>query len=302
MDRQEFGLLHIQHEPFLYGLVGALRVLALPRLARRHGARCIVTLHSVPYPWLMNAREHHARWFRLLCRLFLRYLRRLARDVDGLIVHEPGQREILEGAGIPPHKLALIPHGVTTIPRSPTKASHSFTVGTFGYMSPYKDLDSLLSEFARFRSEHPEARLLFSLSPHPVRNGPLSRRKYRRTMQRAASLPGVTPMGYIPETDLPRFLQACDVTVAPHRFPISSSGVLSRAAGAGVPTLVPEGSALPPELSSWMYRYARGGLAAALERHHSRPAGPSEEASKLVANRSWERIASMHRELYERLA
>jgi glycosyltransferase involved in cell wall biosynthesis len=301
LDRNAIGLLHIQHEPLLYGLAGALRMLRLPRLAHRRGARCVVTLHAVPYPWVMNGGTQ-PRWFLLLCRVFLRYVRCLARDVDAFVVHEPGQREVLESAGIPPRKITLIPHGITTSRASGTRRSPAFTVGTFGYLSAYKDLDFLLSEFTLFRSRFPKTRLLFSLSPHPFRQGPVSRRKYRHTMQRAANLPGVTTMGHIPESELPGFLETCDVMVAPHRSLVSSSGVFARAAGAGVATLVPEGSALPLELSHWMYRYAPGGLAAALERFEGRVADASAQASALAANRSWERIATMHYDLYQRLA
>jgi hypothetical protein len=83
---------------------------------------------------------------------------------------------------------------------------------------------------------------------------------------------------------------------------VSSRGVFATAAGAGVPTLVPEGSCLPPELSDWMFRYDAGGLATALEHHRRLGAAASEQACRIAASRSWDRIAMMHHDLYLRFA
>jgi glycosyltransferase involved in cell wall biosynthesis len=221
--------------------------------------------------------------------------------VDRFVVHEPEQAETLrDHAGIDEDAIVVIPHGVDVSVRSVgSPVTRPFTIGTFGFLTPYKDPDLLLKGFSQLRLMHPEARLRFSLSRHPRRRDHRSERCYRDIMRRAESMEGVETFGHIAQPELPSFLAACDLIVLPYRYAVSTSGVAANAIGAGVPVLLPEGSGTVSRFDGWNFPRTPDGLATALARQASCLDQMRDQAQAHAEEHSWQRAARLHRLLYE---
>jgi glycosyltransferase involved in cell wall biosynthesis len=302
LDEYPVDLVHLQYEPFLFGNgAAAFPALRLPHVIRRRGLSCIVTLHAVPFPSLMRGSGRAPASVRAFSAMYLRAIRWMGKGVDRFVVHESEQAESLkEIAHIDETAIAVIPHGVQVAERAvDPPIDRPFTIGTFGFLTPYKDPDYLLNEFRTLRSSIPQARLRFSLSRHPRRRGRRSERRYRDIMRRAASLEGVETFEHIAERELPAFLAACDLIVLPYRYAVSASGVAATAVGAGVPVLGPDGSGMVDRFDGWSFPNATGGLTAALARQSARLDQMRNEACVIANECSWQRVAGLHRLLYE---
>lgn len=298
LQRNRVDLVHFQYEPFLFGAgVGVLMALDLPRVIRGIGPACLMTLHAVPFPSMLLDRSSRTVMIRSLSAPYLRALHRARRWVETFVVHESDQAQTLvRFAKIPERQIAIIPHGVADLGSGlAVEGTRPLTVGTFGYLTPYKDPEYLLSEFGRLRKEKPEARLLFSVSRHPRRgNG----RRLARILRHATEAPGVEVVGHIPNETLPEFLARCDVVAAPYRYVVSASGVVAAAIGAGVPVLVPTGSGNISQLDGWSFGPGPGMLASALARLSEHLPEMRARARSLAADRSWSRVAALHKALY----
>lgn len=301
-----FDVVHVQHEPFLYGKrTGALGALAMPLVVKRHRMACLLTLHAVPFPALLRDRTPSTRSVRLMSAGFFRAIRSVASAVDSFIVHDTAQADALvRYAGIRPDKVATIPQGVhlADAPPPPRPADRPFTVGTYGFLAPYKDPGFVLDEFVTLRRRMPEAELLFSLSRHPRRRDRRTEDLYDRLMARAAALPGVHPSGHLSEPELAALLGRCDVIVNPYRYAVSTSAVLAQATGAGVPVLVLADSGDAAHLPGWSFDYRPGSLAAALERQAANLEEMAAQAADFARAGRWDHVAELHRQEYEKWA
>lgn len=306
LGRGGFDVVHIQHEPFLYGKrTGALGALALPLVAKQRGIPCLLTLHAVPFPALLRDRTPGTRSVRLMSAGFFRAIRRVAPAVDSFIVHDTAQADALvRYAGVRPDTVATIPQGVHLAEARPPPrpANRPFTVATYGFLAPYKDPGFVLDEFVRLRQRMPEAELLFSLSRHPRRRDRRTEELYDRLMMRAAALPGVLPSGHLSDSELTTLLRRCDVIVNPYRYAVSTSAILAQATGSGVPVLVLADSGDASQLPGWSFEYRPGSLAAALERQAANLDEMAAQAADFALAGRWEHVAELHRQQYERWA
>jgi glycosyltransferase involved in cell wall biosynthesis len=291
-------VVHIQHEPFLYGAgLGLLVGFRLPATAASSSSSIVVTLHGVPFPALLRGGTGKTTILRPLARAYLAAIARL-RTVDRFLVHEDEQAEALvDVGGLNEERVTVIPHGVDADAQPAPPPSGPLTIGTFGFITPYKDPGFVLDEFAIFRREQPEARLLFSIARHPTRRG---RRSYEALRDRAARADGVELFDYVPDEEMASFIRRCHLIVAPHRFAVSASGVAIQAIAHGVPALVLEGSgSLARE--GWSFSYSPGGLVEALHGCANKLPAMRSRAVEIREERSWARTASRHRELFEEL-
>jgi glycosyltransferase involved in cell wall biosynthesis len=297
-------VVHIQHEPFLFGDgVAAMLAIELPRIVQARGIVCVMTLHAIPWGTFVQPRSGVAPVVGWMSRRYLQVLGRLQTHVGRFIVHEVEQAEALEMyAGIPSERVTVIPHGISFLERAEANwGDRPFTVGSFGYLSPYKDFEYLLSEFCILRSLLPEARLLFSLSPHPRRRGFRQRHRFERLIRRARGIEGVSVLGHLPDQELPSFLWACDMIAAPYRYLVAASGVVAAALGAGVPALVPSGSGAIAQLEGWSFPFTRGGLSRALFEGSLNLPEMRMQAKQVAAHRTWLQTSRQHGEVYESL-
>lgn len=294
-------LVHMQHEPFLFGKGrAAISPLNLPRHLRRAGISCVMTLHAVPFPTFFDRDSAAPRHVQALGKLYLKLLVRTKSDVDAFIVHEEQQVETLTVlAGFERDRIHVIPHGVDELaPRTNPGSEAPFTVGAYGYLTPYKDPEYLLEEFQSFRATYEDARLLFSVAPHPHRKARSSISHYSELMQKARSIPAVETFGYIPDNELPGFLNRCHVVVMPYRYAVSSSGVMAKSLAAGTPILVPHFIEHPLS-REWTFRYERGGLARALARLAPEIARQESSLTEATTRSSWHNVALQHKAIYD---
>jgi glycosyltransferase involved in cell wall biosynthesis len=300
LARSELDTLHLQHEPFLFGSwPGSIQALNIPSLVSKLGMRCLATLHAVPFPSVLMGHRRHLQGIRMLAVAYLRALAVMDKGVDCFVVHESEQAETLtDFARISADRIRVIPHGITacSLPKKDDKGA--LTVGTFGFLAPYKDPRYLLEEWTEFARDHGNATLLFSMARHPRRQGAWYRRRYERIMNQARATPRVEVSEYLSAHDLDELLKACDLIVAPHRFEVSSSGVVARAVGAGVPVLVPECSGSVARLDGWAYDYEPGGLRRALARQSDAIGAMRQQAVRWRSGREWQLVAAFHRRLY----
>lgn len=294
------AVVHIQLETFLYGGPAALAGL-VPALwiLRRAGRRVVITLHQVVDPRAVDlafVRLHRVRAPASLARAGIASLQRMVgRAADAVVVHEPAF------AGIVPDA-TVIPHGVETLVSPPSDGARSDlglngapVVLCFGFVAPYKGLESAL-EAARLTDAF---QLVVAGGEHPR----LASRDPYGTQLRSRWTGTARFTGYVPEDDIPRWFAAADVALYPYPDPFSSSGSLALALGYGRPVL------LSPQLASCvgaerdlivpleppaLARALRETLTDAMRLGRIR-----RGTRALAVGRSWPEVARSHLDLYE---
>lgn len=140
------------------------------------------------------------------------------READALVVPSEELRHHIEGRlGAPRKRVLVLPNGVdlelfaTAAPLSPSAAKRledRFVVAFCGTLKPWHGIERLLAAFEKLSNSIPEAHLLV------IGAGPLDDR-----IREAASRWGeerVTWTGSIPHEEVPAWLRAADVGVAPY--------------------------------------------------------------------------------------
>lgn len=293
------GVVHLQHEHFLFGgpetvpgLAGALARLAASRVST------VATLHQVVDPAEVDGSFvglHRMRVPPPVARAGLGSVQRLvSAAVDAAIVHEESFARLVPGA-------VVVHHGVDaarTVDRDVARtelgvAPDAFVVLCFGFVAPYKGLEIALEAASR---AGPGVELVIAGGEHPRLGG------YGDELRRR--WPGVGRFtGYLSADDVDRWHAAADVALFCYPHPHASSGALATAAGHGTPVLVGEPLArragvpaeatvsLDPDTIAARLRHLAGSAAAR---------EPLAAASRALGEeRSWGAVARRHREIYE---
>ncbi len=150
----------------------------------------------------------------------------IARRADAVVAVSPTDRaRMIELAGIPPHKIVLVPDGIPD--RRVGDGRHvrsdldipadAPVVGTVGELRPEKDLDTALRAVAHLAPRWPELRFVVA------GDGP-----DRGRLERLAGELGAPAMfiGDRPSAEVPDLLAAMDVLVCSSRFESMPVGVL----------------------------------------------------------------------------
>ncbi len=223
----------------------------------------------------------------------IRRARRLLRRNAGLIfVHAEALRDELVAADAPPAPVVVVPHGVERHEPQPLPERPQLLF--FGRISHYKGLDVLLDAMPRVWEYAPEVTLTIAgegaIEPRPALDDE------RVTVRN----------GHIPHEDLPGLLAAATCLVLPYRQ-ASQSGVALRAREhgravvattvGGIPEAVPAGTGrlVAPEDPAAL---AEAVLDVATT--PGRAAEMGRAAWRLVDEVSWERVAGLTLEAYER--
>lgn len=244
------GILHAQHEVFLYGGPGAgLQFPTVIRAARRRGHACVVTVHGVVDLASVDRGFVGANGSRVPPRVARTALRRLiggaASAGDAVIVHEDALADRLAGQyGISSERIRVIPlpaPDVTPVSRHESRARLGFRRPTalfFGFVTGYKGLPLLFDGWERYRAAGGEAELVVAGGRHPRLAGdPSYEREYGAAMRRAATIGGVRWQGYVADDDVADYLSAVDALVLPYRDGLAASGPMTFALAYGVPVL-----------------------------------------------------------------
>lgn len=298
-------VVHLQHELFLYGGPSAIPGIVPALAALRRRTPTVVTLHQVVESRAVDRSFtdlHRVRVPASIARCALGGVQRsLSSLASACIVHEAPFAEHVAGAEV-------IPHGVEHR-RTPTREAARAALGLddrlvvlcFGFVSPYKGLETVLDAGALVG--HERALVVVAGGPHPrlaTAGDP-----YAADLQATHAGPGARFTGWVPEPDVARWFGAADVAVFAYPQPFSSSGGLALAFAHGTPVLLSAPMArclgAPPELAVGAGAEA---LAARL-RDLDEPGATDRLAAlarPLTDQRRWPAVADTHLELYERLA
>jgi glycosyltransferase involved in cell wall biosynthesis len=233
--------------------------------------------------------------------------RRLYERVDAVVVHTlHGRDRLVDGLGVDPAKVHVIPHGafrhLTTL--APAELAPAFAntkrpvVLFFGLLRPYKGVDVLLDAWRRMGATASPAELwIVGLPKMDVRE------------LRAKAPSGVRFVDrFVSDPEAASYFERADVVVLPYRE-IDQSGVLftalafgrpmvlsdvggfSEIARAGAAEVVPPGD---PE--------ALAGALGTLLNDHGRRRQLAARAAQLAAGPySWDAVAEAHRRVYRSL-
>jgi glycosyltransferase involved in cell wall biosynthesis len=303
-------IVHIQHAPDLLG-----EDRRLPRLCARlraAGIPSLVTLHTVYGP----------RWQRMLIgRSPTRsFHRALAESTSRIVVHHAaGCADRLVAQGVDRRRIAVIPHGTTAPPARDRAASRkrldlaeeAIVLTFLGFIWWGKNVQTLVSAFARIATDCPHARLLVAGQASGERwyNRWLVRRLRALVRRHQLDDRVIWRDGYVPADEVAEILAASDVMLLPHsqRYG-SASGVFHDAIGAGKAVLcargpkfedgiraladVPEVILPVRDVAAW---------ASAMRRMVQEPelrARVQTALSDYAAATSWARVAELHAQLY----
>jgi glycosyltransferase involved in cell wall biosynthesis len=299
---------HLQHETFLFGGPEAVPGLigGLARL-RRAGTGPVVTLHQVVEPGRVDRSFtdlHRVSVPVPIARAGLSTLQgSIGRIARRTIVHETAFARIVPGSVVlpvgSPSSKPSAPPATGEGPQSP-RASHGigpdeFLVLCFGFVAPYKGLESALAaaELAG-RPVH----LVVAGGEHPRLQG----QGYLEGLMRRFG-GTATFTGYVPEDDVSGWFEAADTVLLAYPTAFSSSGVLAVALDHGVPVLLSpalaELAGLPPRASTPLEPALLAERLRSLARRGTELAELSRWSGGLAEGRSWPQVAKRHLEIYE---
>jgi D-inositol-3-phosphate glycosyltransferase len=200
------------------------------------GKRVVFTAHNV------NAGERDAK-DTFLNRLTLRIQYRLA---DHIFVHtENMKREIVEQFGAQEPRITVIPYGINNaVPitsLTPREAKRQLgipngerTLLFFGWITPYKGLEYLLTAFRHIVAPGGDYRLVIAGRPDKdEKYWKMIKETFRKDLQDGRVL---LRSEFIPDDQIEAYFKAADVLVLPYKH-IYQSGILFLAQSFGLPVL-----------------------------------------------------------------
>ncbi|MFB9948288.1 glycosyltransferase family 4 protein [Rhizobium puerariae] len=190
LDQGRADVLWMQHHPGHFSTPD-MELLAQVLPSTGHRARAL-TMHSVKEA----LRGGSLQW---------------TKAFDTVFVHSSEDAGALSAAGHP--NPVVIPHGILPEPTdAPALDPSSFTIGSFGFLMPHKNIDRLVLAFAEARSYEPRLRLklLNCMVPND------ESRAARTTVENLIDYLGLSDhvtarFDFIPEDELRRELVTCDL-------------------------------------------------------------------------------------------
>ena len=211
------------------------------------GKRIVLTVHNV------NAGRRDSRDTRLN-RLTLRIQYWLA---DHIFVHtEKMKLELMEEFGAHPTRVTVIPFGINNaVPNTSLTSADARqrlgirqgekTILFFGYITPYKGLEYLVTAFQQIQARCEEYRLIIAGRPKNCeRYWEAIRETIHKDVQRGRVL---LRADFIPDDETELYFKAADVLALPYRH-IYQSGVLFLGHSFGLPVLAADVGSLKDEI------------------------------------------------------
>lgn len=204
---------------------------------KRAGKPIVYTAHDVqPHERSPEDQEHNV-W--------------MARNADAVIVHgESLKQTLLSLSGIAPERVHVLPHGnfqpiAEQFPqwdRARARASFGFeddeqALLFFGYVRPYKGLDTLIEACAQVRDARPERRFRLLIAGRTLSNF-WEEGGYAGRIEKAGLAERTTyAIEYVPMADVARYFLAADIVTLPYKSG-SQSGILQMAYAYARPVVV----------------------------------------------------------------
>jgi len=294
-------LVHLQWELFLYG--GPVSIAGLvPGLValRRDPAPLVTTLHQVVDP--ADVDRSYTDLHRIdvpapIARIGIAGVQHSIRVAsDAAIVHEASFANVISTA-------AVIPHGIEEArvtdraeARRALNLDDRFTVLCFGFLAPYKGLETVLAAAAIAGDS---IRVVVAGGEHPRLAGSSGFGEELRA--RFGTSAHFT--GWVPDHDVSNWFGAADVAVFPYPKPFSSSGVMALALAHRTPLLLSPALARCAGAPNMLVAQMEPALLAEqLDRLARKPAALDELrhwTNVLASGRRWPAIAARHADLYQ---
>jgi len=126
-----------------------------------------------------------------------------------------------------------VPHGVRENGTPSPVQTTPFRVLLFGYISPYKDYETVFAAFDELRADRGDAQLWIVGEAHPDHP-----EHAERIRAEAVDRPGVKFFGYVEDELLPTIFEQVSVLVIPYRTAPGVSGPYQQAKAHGLPAIV----------------------------------------------------------------
>ncbi|MFW9882135.1 MAG: glycosyltransferase family 4 protein [Candidatus Thorarchaeota archaeon] len=239
-------LIHIQHEPLLYGLILSILFpifLILIRLFKRKPI--IITLHGIIKKEDIKdfAKENDVKYPLILIKWMINFIfKYIVKFADLVIVHADCFRDwLVLQYGSDDSKIKVVPHGIWIQNRIQMEHAKQIlgypgkkVAFTMGYLAKHKGLDELVEIFSKV--EYMNTILIIGGSiPPRFKDNPTYKIYLNKLKQKAPE--NVKFKGFIPYKLLPTYFSATDLFIIPHKRRASASGPLCRAIGYGLPII-----------------------------------------------------------------
>ena len=227
INKQGYDVLSVQHE---YGIFGGEAGCYLLDLVREAKMPIVTTLHTV-------LREPSPAQKEVLDELL-----QLSERV--VVMSERAVGFLTEVHGLCPDKIDVIPHGIPSIPPTPSLALKrqlgvdGMMILTFGLLSPDKGIQFVIEAMPEIVQVHPTAKYIVVGATHPnVRAS--EGEQYRESLIQLARDLGVEKSvvfvdRFVSSDELVEYLATMDVYITPYLNPKQiTSGTLAYSVGAG---------------------------------------------------------------------
>ena len=184
------------------------------RLARKYSIPLVLEVNSP-----LTYEEQKYRDGSVFSSLARRAERRIWQRADLLVAVSEALRSHFEEAGVASKKIRILPNAVEpglfradqdgASVRGRLKLEGQFVIGFLGSFKAWHGVELLLRAFARLRAEDASSHLLL------VGDGPM-RPALEEEARRAGLEHAVTLVGSVPHEEVPSYLHAMDVAVAPY--------------------------------------------------------------------------------------
>lgn len=309
MTRRAPRVVHIQFE---YGLFAAGYTSLLEFLDWLHGRHIAIVLtpHSVIkrpdyFAGLAGLLRRHLIWFR-----------DVLRKVDAVIVHTALMKGALRAWGCPESRIEIIPHGIETVERvSPIEARTALglpldkkIILSFGLITRCKNLHANVRIIAGLSKRFPDLHYLIAGFPQAGANRANAIYADRLVRQVADHRNMSIDVSFIPHDRIKYYLCAADIYLLNYaQTPASASGNACLAIAYGIPSVASRSNLLdemPDEVCLRVDVNAPRQVAEALARLLADPElGHTlrERALALAPTRSWDKVAALHVQLYDKV-
>ena len=294
-------VVHLQWELFLYGGPKSIAGL-VPGLVslRRNPAPLVTTMHQVVDPAEVD--RNYTGLHRIgvpapLARLGIAGVQHSIKVAsDAAIVHESSFANVMESATVIPHGIEEVTPIDRETARRELQLDDRFTVLCFGFLAPYKGLETALAA-ATVAGE--SVRVVVAGGEHPRLAGSSGfGDELRARFGDAAEF-----TGWVPDHDVAKWFSAADVALFPYPKPFSSSGVMALALAHGTPVLLSPALARCAGAPNMLVAQMEPALLAEqLDRLARKPAVLDELrhwTNVLASGRRWPAIAARHADLYQ---
>lgn len=239
LSRTHYHAVHIQYEHKMYGSVLHTYLVLLSILPiRLLGHPCIITIHNTPnrndfvsyaHMWQSNKPkiQHSLLWF-----IYVNAIRLLVFLSSAIIVHEEFQAMTLKHEyNIPSHTINVIPHHTYSPNPSinPNKNSYhtSQHILFFGFLAPYKGIDTLIHSFVRDCGDTERTLIICGDNPNYHASDLQSKSNNWLIELKKISHPRIQWKQGILYEEIPQLFDDCEYLVLPYKSVFGSSGVLS---------------------------------------------------------------------------